>query len=181
MGYRFNAPAGWPTPPEDWRPAASWSPDASWPAPPRNWRFWTVNGAPVRSRRPRVVRLLLLLAIVILFYAIAGAAGYVAVSMVDAATFSTYEEYSTAVDEAASGVSGLAILAAVAGLVVACSRVSYRWFDGFLVFIPVYGLIFMITILWRVTNLPHNDWPLRPDERPWRYPGPSIENSLSEK
>lgn len=171
MGYRFNAPPGWPTPPEDWRPSASWSPDASWPAPPRSWPFWqTVNGGPVRSGRPRAVRLLLLLAVVILYYAITNAAAYVAASSVDVSTFTTYEEYSTAVAEATSGVSGLAILAAVTGLVIACSHVSYRWFDGFLMFIPVFGLIFSVKILWRVTNLPHNDWPLRPDERPWRYP-----------
>src|SRR6187399_1529278 len=37
---RFNAPPGWPSPPEGWRPEPGWKPDPSWPAAPQDWVFW---------------------------------------------------------------------------------------------------------------------------------------------
>lgn len=50
---RFNAPPGWPEPPEDWRPAPGWQPDPSWPPAPDGWAFWHNSGqgeqVPVRS------------------------------------------------------------------------------------------------------------------------------------
>ncbi|WP_182113729.1 MULTISPECIES: hypothetical protein [unclassified Actinotalea] len=39
-GSRFTVPAGWPTPPDGWRPGPGWTPDPAWgPAPP-DWDFW---------------------------------------------------------------------------------------------------------------------------------------------
>lgn len=37
---RFNAPPGWPNPPEGWVPPKGWNPDPSWPAPPPGWQLW---------------------------------------------------------------------------------------------------------------------------------------------
>jgi hypothetical protein len=37
---RFNAPPGWPQPPEGWVPPAGWNPDPSWPDPPEEWQLW---------------------------------------------------------------------------------------------------------------------------------------------
>ena len=52
MGYLFNAPPGWPTPPSDWRPPKNWTKPSEWPDPPPGWNFWletdeiTVDGVP---------------------------------------------------------------------------------------------------------------------------------------
>lgn len=45
---RFNAPPGWPEPPEGWRPTHDWQPDPSWPPAPEGWAFWrdSAQGAP---------------------------------------------------------------------------------------------------------------------------------------
>jgi Excalibur calcium-binding domain len=38
---RFNAPPGWPPPPNvRWRPPKHWAPDESWPPAPPDWSFW---------------------------------------------------------------------------------------------------------------------------------------------
>ncbi len=38
---RFNAPPGWPTPPNvRWRPPKGWVPHESWPDAPAGWAFW---------------------------------------------------------------------------------------------------------------------------------------------
>src|SRR6476660_4478393 len=42
MSVRFNAPPGWPAPPEAWAPHDDWMPDPDWPTPPRGWTFWTL-------------------------------------------------------------------------------------------------------------------------------------------
>lgn len=39
-GARFNPPPGWPKPPPNWQPPASWSPDPSWPEMPEGWQLW---------------------------------------------------------------------------------------------------------------------------------------------
>jgi len=43
-------------------------------------------------------------------------------------------------------------------------RVSYRWFDAFLLVIPLFGLIYVWRFAWRLAFLPYRDWPPRPDE-----------------
>ncbi|MBV1850253.1 hypothetical protein [Catellatospora tritici] len=45
MGWKYQSPPGWPTPPEDWTPPPGWKPDPSWPAPPDDWQFWVSDGA----------------------------------------------------------------------------------------------------------------------------------------
>lgn len=66
------------------------------------------------------------------------------------------------------GVAGeiaptLAVLVAAA---VIAPRVSYRWFDCFLLLIPFAGLIVLWRFVWRLAYLPDRDWPPRPDETP---------------
>jgi hypothetical protein len=41
---------------------------------------------------------------------------------------------------------------------------SYRWFDAFLLLVPVYGIFWACRIFWRVANLPYRDWRPRPFE-----------------
>jgi len=52
---------------------------------------------------------------------------------------------------------------------LAATRVSYRWFDAFLLLIPIFGLFFLVKLAWRLAFLPYRDWAPRPDEAPrWR-------------
>lgn len=44
MGWVFNAPPGWPTPPTGWVPPQGWTPDPSWPPAPAGWQFWLPDG-----------------------------------------------------------------------------------------------------------------------------------------
>jgi hypothetical protein len=49
------------------------------------------------------------------------------------------------------------------------SRVSYRWFDAFLLLIPIVGLVLLWRFAWRLSFLPYRDWPPRPEEaQRWR-------------
>lgn len=43
-------------------------------------------------------------------------------------------------------------------------KVSYRWFDVLWILVPIFGALWMIRILWRITNLPYRNWRPRPDE-----------------
>jgi hypothetical protein len=64
-----------------------------------------------------------------------------------------------------SGVLTLIMLALnIAFFAFLARKVSYRWFDAFLVLVPIYGLFWACRILWRVANLPHRDWRPRPFE-----------------
>jgi hypothetical protein len=56
----------------------------------------------------------------------------------------------------------------VLGALVA-SRVPYRWFDAFLLLIPIVGMFYLWRFAWRLSFLPYRDWPPRPEEAPsWR-------------
>jgi outer membrane biosynthesis protein TonB len=48
---QFNAPPGWPEPPNArWRPPKDWGPAESWPPAPAGWAFWVdEDGRPVRG------------------------------------------------------------------------------------------------------------------------------------
>jgi hypothetical protein len=48
---QFNAPPGWPDPPNArWKPPKRWKPAESWPPAPAGWRFWVdEDGYPVRG------------------------------------------------------------------------------------------------------------------------------------
>lgn len=37
---KFNAPPGWPKPPQNWMPKPGWKPEPSWAKAPDNWNFW---------------------------------------------------------------------------------------------------------------------------------------------
>lgn len=43
-------------------------------------------------------------------------------------------------------------------------RVSYRWFDAFLLVVPVYSFVWTVRVVWRVANLPLRDWEPRPED-----------------
>jgi hypothetical protein len=61
-----------------------------------------------------------------------------------------------------------ALVLLVLGALVA-PRVSYRWFDAYLLLIPIVGLFYLGRFAWRLSLLPYRDWPPRPDEAPrWR-------------
>ncbi len=49
-GMKFNAPPGWPPPPEGWVPASDWRPDSAWPPAPPGWVFWVPDDAPAQER-----------------------------------------------------------------------------------------------------------------------------------
>jgi len=51
-GFRFNAPAGWPTPPPGWVPPEGWVPDPSWPPAPPGWGFWVPDESPAPPPAP---------------------------------------------------------------------------------------------------------------------------------
>jgi hypothetical protein len=78
-------------------------------------------------------------------------------------------EATTALDDSASGSwPPPALVLFILGALIA-RRVSYRWFDAFLLLIPLFGLIYMWRFAWRLSFLPYRDWPPRPDEAPhWR-------------
>lgn len=44
------------------------------------------------------------------------------------------------------------------------TRVSYRWFDGLIALLPVYGVFWVFRIAWRVSYLPFRDWAPRGGE-----------------
>jgi hypothetical protein len=54
MGYRFNPPPNWPTPPPGWVPVPGWRPSPEWPAPPPGWQLWIDDtaSAPVTMSQP---------------------------------------------------------------------------------------------------------------------------------
>ncbi len=61
------------------------------------------------------------------------------------------------------------LLAAHAGL---ATKVSYRWFDAFLLLVPFYCFVWSLKILYRVAALPCRDWQPRPSEL--RNPEPEM-------
>ena len=48
----FNAPPGWPEPPNArWKPPKNWAPEEDWPPAPLDWPFW-IDGEERRVRGP---------------------------------------------------------------------------------------------------------------------------------
>jgi hypothetical protein len=51
----------------------------------------------------------------------------------------------------------------------AATKVSYRWFDFLLLFIPFYNIVLLCRLAWRLSYLPYRDWAPRPEEAAsWR-------------
>lgn len=92
-------------------------------------------------------------------------------SSVSQLSYGTQQEY----DDATQGVFELVRLAYLTAVLVAygflAPRVSFRWFDTFFQFIPVYGLIWQCRVAWRIAGLSLRDWPQRPDEPGGPPPG----------
>jgi hypothetical protein len=53
---------------------------------------------------------------------------------------------------------GMAILVILGLLGFMAPIVGYRWFDCFLAIVPIYGIVFIFRIAYRVAFLPQRDW-----------------------
>ena len=53
---------------------------------------------------------------------------------------------------------GMAILVILGLLGFMAPKVGYRWFDCFLAIVPIYGIVFIFRIAYRVAFLPQRDW-----------------------
>jgi len=56
---------------------------------------------------------------------------------------------------------GMAILVILGLLGFMAPKVGYRWFDCFFAIVPIYGIVFIFRIAYRVAFLPQRDWPER--------------------
>ncbi len=78
--------------------------------------------------------------------------GIYAIGLVaEVAMYSSSPEYQ-------GGITLFIVLGAIAFL---APKVGYRWFDCLFLFIPIYGVIFLFRISYRVAYLPNRDWPER--------------------
>ena len=53
---------------------------------------------------------------------------------------------------------GMAILVILGLLGFMAPKVGYRWFDCFFAIVPIYGIVFIFRIAYRVAFLPQRDW-----------------------
>ncbi len=53
------------------------------------------------------------------------------------------------------GISFIVILGCLA---ILAPKVGYRWFDCFFAAIPIYGIVFVFRIAYRIAFLPEKDW-----------------------
>ena len=53
---------------------------------------------------------------------------------------------------------GMAILVILGLLGFMAPKVGYRWFDCFLAIVPIYGIVLIFRIAYRVAFLPQRDW-----------------------
>ena len=56
---------------------------------------------------------------------------------------------------------GFSVVVILACLGFLAPKVGYRWFDCFFAVIPIYGIIFIFRIAYRIANLPNVDWSAR--------------------
>ena len=56
---------------------------------------------------------------------------------------------------------GLSVIVFLAILGAMASKVGYRWFDCFLALIPIYGIVIIFRVAYRIAFLPNKDWPER--------------------
>jgi hypothetical protein len=54
------------------------------------------------------------------------------------------------------GGIGVIVILAILGFMT--PKVGYRWFDCFLAIVPIYGIVFIFRIAYRVAFLPQRDW-----------------------
>ena len=53
---------------------------------------------------------------------------------------------------------GISILVLLGLLGFMAPKVGYRWFDCFMAIIPIYGIVLILRIAYRVAFLPNRDW-----------------------
>ena len=56
---------------------------------------------------------------------------------------------------------GVTIVVILGMLALMAPKVGYRWFDCLFAMIPIYGIIFIFRIAYRIAFLPNKDWPER--------------------
>jgi hypothetical protein len=56
---------------------------------------------------------------------------------------------------------GITVVVILLFLAFMAPRVGYRWFDCFFAAIPIYGIIFIFRIAYRLAYLPQVDWSVR--------------------
>ena len=53
---------------------------------------------------------------------------------------------------------GISIVILLGFLGFMAPKVGYRWFDCFLAIVPIYGIVFIFRIAYRIAFLPNRDW-----------------------
>jgi hypothetical protein len=53
---------------------------------------------------------------------------------------------------------GITLFIALGAIAFLAPKVGYRWFDCLFLIIPIYGVIFLFRISYRVAYLPNRDW-----------------------
>jgi hypothetical protein len=53
---------------------------------------------------------------------------------------------------------GISVLVILVILGIMAPKVDYRWFDCFVAAIPIYGIVFIFRIAYRIAYLPNKDW-----------------------
>jgi hypothetical protein len=76
---------------------------------------------------------------------------YIAAIVVEVVMAASSPEY--------EGGIGLIVILIILGFLA--PKVGYRWFDCFFAVIPIYGIIFIFRIAYRIANLPNVDWSAR--------------------
>ena len=64
----------------------------------------------------------------------------------------------SAVPDSEGGITVLVLLTLLGFM---STKVGYRWFDCFFAMIPIYGILFIFRLAYRLANLPNVDWKLR--------------------
>jgi len=53
---------------------------------------------------------------------------------------------------------GISVIVIMTFLGFMAPKVGYRWFDCFFAIVPIYGIVFIFRIAYRVACLPQRDW-----------------------
>ncbi len=64
-----------------------------------------------------------------------------------------------------TNIDGISRIAVLSLMMYLSTKVGYRWFDGLLSAVPVYGFIYISRTLWRASILPHRYWTIRNEDK----------------
>ena len=150
-------------PPHAYGQPGAYPQQAVHPAPP----WWAQAQATTWGRQPRTggrraaILTGYLAAWAVALFAIMVALAAIPYMSIDQGAYPTEAAYNAAgdakFDEMWPALFGIGMFVAAVGqlvlFAVLARRVGYRWFDTFLQLVPVYGIYFMVMILWRCTDL----------------------------